>query len=359
VCYGTLLVSVLTAGGYKVCFRINLGGVKGSVYMIDPVQAAIGIVVLLIVVGALLYLFYSRTNAVEKTGYGALIMLAIVSIFIPVLWIMETNAEAMAKVQQHTVSVQSGAALYAQYCFQCHGLKGQGLSGPKINGNTAVNNLSDTDLLRIISGGIADPTDPSKFLMPAWSDQFGGPLDSNQIQYLFELVRSADPAYLQKNGYPSGASANGFNQVGPILQASQPSTYQTAVAQESAGKFGAPKDLSSQKAVTINIIQPPTGATCSPACFEFPNVKVKVGSTITWVNKSTTAHTVTAIQGENPSSPAPASQIFDSGTTHLIQPGQSFTYTVTTAAYNFNKDHAVVYFCEIHPVMVAELTIVP
>ena len=354
-------MSVLTAGGYKICPCIDLGGVKGSVYMIDPVQAVIGIVVLLIVVGALLYMFYSRTNAVEKTGYGALIMLAVVSIFIPVLWIMETNAQAMAKVQQHTVAVQSGAALYAQYCFQCHGLKGQGLSGgSKINGSTAVNNLSDTDLLRIISGGIADPNDPSKFLMPAGSNQFAGPLDTNQIQYLFELVRSADPAYLKKNGYPTGNGTNGFDQVGPILQGSQPSTYQTAVAAESAGQFGAPKDFTNQKNVTINIIQPPSGATCTPACFEYPNIKVKVGTTITWVNQSTTAHTVTAIQGENPSSPAPASQIFDSGgTAHLIQPSKSFTYTVTMAAYNFNKDHAVVYFCEIHPVMVAEITIVP
>ena len=327
--------------------------------MIDPVQAIIGIVVLLIVVGGLLYLFYSRTNAVEKTGYGALIMLAIVSIFIPVLWIMETNAQAMAKVQQHTLSVQSGAALYAQYCFQCHGLKGQGRAGPKLNGNTAVNNLSDPQLLSIISSGIPDPNDPTKYLMPAWSDQYGGPLDSNEIQYLFALVRSADPTYLQKNNYPTGSGSNGFDQVGPILQASQPSTYQTAVAQESAGQFGTPKDMTNQKSITINIIQPPAGATCSPACFEIPNVKVKVGTTITWVNQSTTSHTVTAIKGANVSSPVPAPQIFDSGTSNLITPGQKFTYTVTMAAYNFNQDHTVVYFCEVHPGMLAELTIVP
>ncbi len=50
--------------------------------MIDPVQAVIGIVVLLIAVGGLLYLFYARTNAVQKTGYGALIMLLIVALII-------------------------------------------------------------------------------------------------------------------------------------------------------------------------------------------------------------------------------------------------------------------------------------
>jgi hypothetical protein len=40
--------------------------------MVNPVQAAVGIIVLLVTVGALLYIFISRTNAVEKTGYGAL-----------------------------------------------------------------------------------------------------------------------------------------------------------------------------------------------------------------------------------------------------------------------------------------------
>ena len=116
--------------------------------------------------------------------------------------------------------------------------------------------------------------------------------------------------------------------------------------------------MTKQKSITLNIAQPPPGAACTPACFEPPNVKVKVGTTITWVNKSTTPHTVTAIVGENPGSPKPASQIFDSGASKLIMPGQSFTYTVTMAAYNFNKDHSVIYYCQIHPGMVAVLTIV-
>ncbi|TMD57007.1 MAG: c-type cytochrome, partial [Chloroflexi bacterium] len=167
--------------------------------MIDPVQAAVGIVVLLVAVGALLYIFYSRTNAVEKTGYGALIMLSVISLMIPVFWIMETNQEAVSKTNQFTTAVQRGATLYAQYCFQCHGISGQGAKGPKINGNPAVNSLSDMDLMRIISAGIYDPADPKTPLMPAWSDQYGGPLTQDQITYLFDLVRSADPAYLAKN----------------------------------------------------------------------------------------------------------------------------------------------------------------
>ncbi|MBE3565883.1 MAG: cytochrome c, partial [Thermogemmatispora sp.] len=100
--------------------------------MISPVQAAIGIVVLLVTVGGLLYLFYSRTNAVEKSGYGALIMLSLITLMIPVFWIMESNGQAMAKVQQHQTALERGAELYAQYCFQCHGTKGQGRVGPSL-----------------------------------------------------------------------------------------------------------------------------------------------------------------------------------------------------------------------------------
>ena len=344
--------------------------------MIDPVQAAVGIIVALLGAGGLLYLFYSRTNAVEKTGYGALIMLAVVSLMIPVFWIMESNGEAMSKVQQHDTSVQRGAALFAQYCYQCHGINGQGASGPKLNGNPTVNSLSDSDLLRIISGGIYDPSSPggpkATALMPAWSDQYGGPLTQQQIQYLFDLIRSADPNYLATNGYPNGAGSNGFSQVPGDLQQANLNGYQTAIAQATKGTgIGAfpVVDMSKQKTITIDIINSPSGATCQPACYSVPdpknpgqfiispNLKVKVGTTITWVNKSNTPHTVTSIVGENPSSPVPA-KVFDSGIGNLITPGKTFTYTVAASAYTFNSNHIVVYFCQIHPVMTAALTIV-
>jgi len=331
---------------------------KVVVLMIDPGQAVIGIIVLVVVVGALLYLFYSRTNAVEKTGYGALIMLSVVSLMIPIFWIIESNTEASYAAQQQIANVQRGAALYAQYCYQCHGTRGQGYSGPKLDDNPAVNGLTDADLLRIISGGIFDTTNLTTSIMPAWSQDYGGPLTSTDIQFLFQLIRSSDPSYLAKNNITGSAAINGFTLVPGIIQASNPKVYQTAVAQENTGQFGSPVDMTSKKAITINIILPPAGSICSPACFQYPNLKVKVGTVITWVNKSTTPHTVTAIVGSNIGSPKPAPQIFDSGISNPIAPGKSFTYTVTAAAYNFNPNHTVVYYCEIHPVMTAELTIV-
>jgi len=332
--------------------------------MIDTGQVIIGIVVLLVVVGALVYIFYSRTNAVEKTGYGALIMLSIVSLMIPVFWIMETNGQTQAKIQQHNIAVQQGAALYAKYCFSCHGLSGQGGSGPKLNGNEAVNKLSDNDLMRIISAGIPDANDPTKLLMPSWGEQYGGPLSQPQIQYLFELVRSADPAYLKTNGFASGTDVNGFNKVPDEVKASNPTQYKTAVAQATSaagtGQFGAPVDMTNKTEVTINIINPPANATCTPACFEVANIKVKVGTKITWLNQSSTPHTVTAIEGTDPGKLNPDPNLFDSGATSLIMTDGKFSYTVTEEAYNADpKGHQIIYFCRIHPGMLAMITIVP
>src|SRR5260370_8507308 len=121
--------------------------------MVNPVQAAVGIIVLLVTVGALLYIFYSRTNAVEKTGYGALIMLSIISLMIPGFWIVESNNEASAQLLQHNLAVQRGAALFSQYCYQCHGLNGQGLAGPNLNASTTVNTFNTPHTLHILHTG--------------------------------------------------------------------------------------------------------------------------------------------------------------------------------------------------------------
>src|SRR5947209_20276909 len=117
--------------------------------------------------------------------------------------------------------------------------------------------------------------------------------------------------------------------------------------------------MTSKSAVTINIIDSPAGATCTPACYSPVNIKVKVGTVLTWVNKSGQIHTVTAIAGTDVTNEKPAPQIFDSGINKPIATGGTYTYTVTQAAYNANSSHAVIYYCQFHPAMLAELTIVP
>lgn len=327
-------------------------------------QIIVGIILLVIVVGGLLYVFYSRTNAVEKTGYGSLIMLALVSLMIPAFWITEGNNQASANVQQHNVAVEQGMQIYAQFCTdQCYAIKNGKIANATYNGYTldALNAMSDDDLHRVIYAGVYNPQathQPTKASSVPRSDKFGGALDSNKVEYLFQFIRSADPTYLKKNGYPD---QNGFAQLPDYLQNNNPTVYQAAV---DFGKqnptFGAVVDLTNQKTVTIDIVKAGSGVTCisQVACFDKPNIKVKVGTVITWINKDAVAHTVTAIKGNDTAHPqnAIASQVFDSGQSG-IPSNQSFTYTVKSAAYTLNADHTVIYYCRFHPDMLAQLTI--
>lgn len=70
--------------------------------------------------------------------------------------------------------------------------------------------------------------------------------------------------------------------------------------------------------------------------FSPANIQVSAGSTITWTNNDSVAHSVTADDGS-----------FDSG---LIQPGASYSHTFDTAG-------TIAYHCSVHPNMTAEVVV--
>lgn len=324
--------------------------------MVNPLYFIVGVIIVLIVVGGLLYIFYSRSNAVEKNGYGALIMLALVSLMIPVLWIMEAGNQTAAQADQQTIAVQRGLALYAQYCVSdCYKIQSGKVVDATYDGYpiSTLAKMKVIDITRIVYGGIYNPsaTPPANASLIPKSQDYAGPLDSNDVGYLVTFIQSAT----------ASGSANGLNQLASYLQTNNPSAYATAAAPPppAANLFGTPVDMTSKKAITLDIINAPTGAKCQPACFSPVNVKVRVGTVITWVNMNSLAHTVTAISGTNVGSPSANAQMFDSGLTPGIKTGQTFKWTVTMAAYNYLSTHFLYYYCQYHPTMVAQLTIVP
>jgi plastocyanin len=72
--------------------------------------------------------------------------------------------------------------------------------------------------------------------------------------------------------------------------------------------------------------------------FSPSNLEVKIGTTVTWTNNDSAAHTATADDGA-----------FDSGT---LGNGESFSFT-------FNDPGTFSYFCTFHPNMTATITVVP
>jgi plastocyanin len=68
----------------------------------------------------------------------------------------------------------------------------------------------------------------------------------------------------------------------------------------------------------------------------FGDITVDPGTTVTWINRDTKPHTVTADDAQ-----------FDSG---VLNPGESFTV-------NFEGSGTLTYHCQIHPEMVGSVTV--
>lgn len=80
-----------------------------------------------------------------------------------------------------------------------------------------------------------------------------------------------------------------------------------------------------------------------------PNlIRIKVGSTVTWINDDNNLHTVTS----GIPNTANAGQTFDSGLTALIMPTKIYSHKFTNTG-EFS------YFCRVHPTMVGKILVVP
>jgi plastocyanin len=106
-------------------------------------------------------------------------------------------------------------------------------------------------------------------------------------------------------------------------------------------------DLTGSTQVTVKIID----SSSNPAGYWFdqPNITIKVGTTVTWVNRSSAVHTITSGQA------GAADGKFDSGTQNLLMPNNQGA--ASTFSFTFTKAGAYPYFCQIHPGMIGLVTV--
>ena len=333
------LVAVTAGVGFAVLFAL-----LGVTTVLDG-KIAFGLAIVSLAVAALVYVFYSRGNAVTKTGYASLIMLIAVGLMIPFMLVAQSQAQVNAQSALYDKDLHRGAALFGQYCATCHGYQGQGLNGPKLNNNPAVNKLTDEDLTRIISGGIANPNDPAKFLMPAWLDTYGGSLTKDDIDYLVAFIRSSDRAYTSSKGL---SSANGFDYVyDTLINATQKAEFNAEKKGGSKPPANQFVDKTADATVTIEAVPSTTnssGYDWQITGGTLPNIIIKAGTKVTWINNTAgVPHNVVSGSGGTPNNKFPDSQ-------PVMATGETYSYTFTTPG-------EYPYFCGIHPAMVGWITV--
>lgn len=320
------LLAVTTGVGLAVIFAA-----LGFTGVLDT-KLGLGLAVVTLVAAAFMYIFYSRANAVARTGYGSLLMILAVALIIPLLTVNQRQQQVSAAAQLYDANLQTSAAVFGQYCATCHGFQGQGLTGPQLNNNATVNKLSDDDLTRIISGGISASGDPTNLAMPAWSQAFGGSLTEEDIAGLVAFIRSSDPTYRKANNLEN---VNGFTYVlGTLTNPTQIAEYHQEEKSGSRPPISDFTDDTGKAELTIPIDNTPT-APNAQWNFTPRYIIVSAGTKVTWHNTSSAPHTVVPSKaGAFPDSP-----VMSAGT-------GTYTYTFTTAG-----DYP--YYCGIHPAMTA------
>ena len=114
---------------------------------------------------------------------GVAVLLLLVLAF-PIYRLTEDQRLDDALASENDAQIVAGRQLYALNCTSCHGERGQGVDAPALNSQEFLQSVSDAQMHGIIAGGIPGSA------MPAWLDEYGGPLTDQQIAAVVAYVRS-------------------------------------------------------------------------------------------------------------------------------------------------------------------------
>lgn len=145
---------------------------------------------------------------------GATVLMLATVITMGTVWLTEEQRMARFEAMHKAKAIENGALLYEQYCSTCHGPEGEGVPGmgPSLNPGVFqtyealkaqgyANSLRNFIKLTIAAGRPIRttylPEETYVEAMPAWSQDFGGPLRPDQIENLVEFIlnwQAAGPA---------------------------------------------------------------------------------------------------------------------------------------------------------------------
>jgi mono/diheme cytochrome c family protein len=123
------------------------------------------------------------THKWQTAGSCALLLLVLA---FPLYRVVDGGRRSQALSSQDRALVVQGTQLWGDNCMACHGIMGQGGSAPALNSQQFLTSVNDDQIHGIVAGGI--PGTP----MPAWLNDYGGPLTDQQISGLVAYLRSLE-----------------------------------------------------------------------------------------------------------------------------------------------------------------------
>lgn len=114
---------------------------------------------------------------------GVAVLLLLVLAF-PIYRLTENERLDDALASESAAQTVAGHQLYELNCAPCHGEQGEGVDAPALNSQEFLQSVSDEQTHGIIAGGIPGSA------MPAWLDDYGGPLTHQQVAAIVAFIRS-------------------------------------------------------------------------------------------------------------------------------------------------------------------------
>ncbi len=118
--------------------------------------------------------------------WGGVLMLAMAAVFPLYRWFEPSSRDATREDNLSSLA-SHGEELWAISCSSCHGVAGGGGIGPALNSEQFLQSATDDQVRLLTSVGIPGSQ------MGAYSQDFGGPLTSEQIRALQIFIRSWEP----------------------------------------------------------------------------------------------------------------------------------------------------------------------
>jgi mono/diheme cytochrome c family protein len=126
----------------------------------------------------------ASTNRVMQWGVVLMLLMALVFPFYR--W-FEPATRADAREEQLSSLVVQGESIWDLNCSACHGVNGEGGIGPALNSQQFMQSATDTQITGLIAVGVPGTQ------MSAWSQDFGGPLTTEQIKAVVTFIRAWEP----------------------------------------------------------------------------------------------------------------------------------------------------------------------
>jgi mono/diheme cytochrome c family protein len=123
----------------------------------------------------------ASTNRVMQ--YGAVLLVAMAAVFPLYRWTEPSNRDE-ARIENTQSLAQSGEQLWNLSCSACHGTAGEGLSAPALNSKQFLQAATDEQIETFVAVGVPGTQ------MAAYSQDFAGPLTSEQIRGIAVFMRS-------------------------------------------------------------------------------------------------------------------------------------------------------------------------